>query len=386
MFRSVCSLSGDPALSQRLTLYYVEILGSFSQHPSFHLTATVLPFPHLFFHLVVLSGGLDGSFLVRKLEEMTVQARSSLLDSNGLVATSQPAKTDNIPLMANASPSETPVTVTATTNETSVTGGIVDQKESPPSKGVSVKKRKSNDKSKKGRRLGSGPIRSSLVAIAKKGIVESKVSGSGDDGSERRAEFGSSTLEADAKKAAEVLREAETVEKLRWADEVSAAATAAVAAAVKAKEEEAKAKERSKTERELLPQQEDGDGSRGEGMEPPEQDGSGEEGEIIEAVNAKAKVASASVADESSVIPKDSGKNGEENDETGEEPRTGVPPTKIELASEGKGESTVKSSLPRYTCSSQLAIESRCLEIPPLFATKHFITSVSPAVMPAMCR
>lgn len=347
----------------------------------------MLPFPHLLFRLVVLSGGLDGSFLVRKLEEMTAQARSSLLDSYGHVATTQPTKTCDMPSVANASPSETSVTMTAT-NNTSVTEGMVDQKESPPSKVVSVKNKKLSDKSKRGRRLGSGPIRSSLVTVVKKEEnVESKVSGSGDNGGEGRAEFGSSTLDAEAKKAADVLREAETVEKLRWADEVSAAATAAVAAAVKAKKEEAEAKERSKTEREISPQQgDDGGGGRKKAMEPPEQDGSGEEGEIIEVDNAKTKVTSTSVANESSVIPEDSRENGERSDETVEEPRTGVPPTKTEVASEGEGETAVKSSLPRCTCCSHSAIESRCLGIPPLFATKPFVTSVSPAVMPTMYR
>lgn len=330
----------------------------------YHLTATVLLFPHPFFHLVELSGGLDGSFLVRKLEEMMAQARSSLLDNNGLAAATQPTQTDDVRSGANASPSGTPVTATKTAvsfnapSETVfVPDGMVDQKESPPSKAVSAKKRKLNDKSKRGRRLGSGPIRSSFVAGAKKeGNGEGKVPGSDENGGEGRAEFGSSILEASAKKAAEVLREAETVEKLRWADEVSAAATAAVAAAVRAKKEEARAKQRSKTKREVSPQsrQQGDDNGRRDGMEPPEQDGSGEEGEIKVIVKAKAKV-TASVADESSVITKDSGENSEGSDGTVEKPRTGVPPAKTGAASEGGGASAVKSSLPRCTCSSHLA-------------------------------
>ena len=374
------------------------------------------PVARYIYSLLIHSGGLDGAFLVRKLEEMAVQARSSLLYDR---ATTESTQTDDVPPAVDVSSDGACIAASAAVDSSKSFGGVappseagdnmpVDQERATLQK-AAPKRNKSKEKSKKGRRLGSGLIQSNSVINGKKKDNEGKAASENrEGGSEGNEDSCHAPVDAASKngstvapgaKTTEALREAETIEKLRWADEVSAAAAAAVAAAAREKKEaeareravsaaaaaavaaaarekkEAEARERAAVDGQASSpprQQGDGDGHQDE-MVPSVGDESREEGEIVvlpKAPDISEPVGRASEGEVSvSLSQNDAKEKNNDGDRTVGARPIGAPSAKHVVASEAGMAPVVNSLLPRCVCShyfeekheATLVSRSRCM-------------------------
>lgn len=184
-------------------------------------------------------GGLDGAFLVLKLEQMVAQARSSLPPpQTGVVTTlSSTQATDCELSQALSAAADAPAADDGEENAAASMNGDL----SVVAAATRAKSASGGSKTKHSPR--GGVIKSGSASTAsetpKTGAQHpDNVSGGVSSGSERDEEVGVTAKDGIGEAAppagaasAEALRAEQTAQKLKWADEVSAAASAAVAAA-----------------------------------------------------------------------------------------------------------------------------------------------------------
>lgn len=243
-----------------------------------------------------MKGGLGGVFLVRRLEEMVRQARSSLLSPSSSSSPTPPTEAESLSPHRSSAASRTPAvpatpaaavdsknTEIASSHTENITPSAHPSADNAEQKAASSTKTTSPEKGKevtittkvvptKRRCLRSGTIKALSTPTTTATLTEeSSGSSAGDKGggvekaeenqteeisaavraapprrsSPRSSRGPTARAEAESKTAAKALRAEQAAEKLRWADEVSAAASAAVAAAAalsQAKKDDAKAK------------------------------------------------------------------------------------------------------------------------------------------------
>ncbi|CAM9284061.1 unnamed protein product [Ectocarpus fasciculatus] len=203
------------------------------------------------------TGGLDGTFFVLKLEEMTAEARSALDPSSCTTTTAaiEPSQSLTRPELAASVDAFAP----AVNGDVAAAGSLPDVADPPPGDAAERDAATvSEGKKPKGRSKKRPRVKETVPKAAAAGSGEAVSTSSVDDGvvegvpvtPAADGKTSSSTAAgADADGDAEAIRAARNAEQLKWADEVSAAASAAVAAAAahsQAKKELAKAESEAK--------------------------------------------------------------------------------------------------------------------------------------------